>query len=182
MNFDQLVDEVEQADRFRVTVRLLLDATAYNRASDLQIDLDAAMSRPADDDVTVESATSVAQELHDLYEQHPPTIFVFEALTGPEWSEFEAGHDNDRGRDAPFWRDLMGRSCVAPEGASREHFDRLHAKLSVGQWEQLRQGVEAANVGLFDLRPTRAATALLRGMRQNSTSATDGSESLDPTG
>jgi hypothetical protein len=170
-DFEGLVGQVEQQERFRVTVALLLDAAAYNRATDLQLQLEQTMGRPVDDDVTVESATTVAQELHDLYEQHPPTKFVFQALSAREWSEFEAGHDTDRGRDAAFWRDLMGRCCVAPEGASREAFDRLHAALSVGQWEQLRAGAEAANVGLFDLRPTRAATALLRGMRQNSTTA-----------
>ena len=181
-DFDSLVAGVEQQERFRVTVSLLLDAGAYNRASELQMDLDRALAKPADDDVTVESATSVAQQMSDLYEQHPPSVFVFEQLTAAEWSEFEADHDQDRGRDAAFWRDLMGRSCVTPEGASREGFDRLHNRLSVGQWEQLRAGVEAANVGLFDLRPTRAATALLRGSRQNSTSATASSESPDPTG
>ena len=179
-DFDSLVDGVEQQPRFRVTVRLLLDAGAYNRASDLQIALDGVMAKPADDDVTVESATSVAQQLSDLHDQHPPALFVFEQLTAAEWSEFEAEHDTDRGRDAAFWRDLMGRSCVTPEGASREGFDRLHNRLSVGQWEQLRQGVESANVGLFDLRPTRAATALLRGSRQNSTTAPN-EESPDPS-
>jgi hypothetical protein len=173
MDFDSLVSDVEEQPRFRVTVRLLLDAEAYNTATDLQIALDGVMAKPADDDVTVESATSVAQQLSDLYDQHPPTLFVFEQLSAAEWSAFEAEHDADRGRDAEFWRDLMGRSCVVPEGASREGFDRLHNRLSVGQWETLRQGVEQANVGLFDLRPTRAATALLRGMRQNSTTAPD---------
>ena len=169
--FDDLVGQVEEQPRFRVTVRLLLDAAAYNRASDLQVDLDVAMARPADDDITVESAVSVAQELADLFEEHPPATFVFEQLSAAEWSEFEADQPPDRGRDAPFWRDLMARCCIEPEAATREGFDRLHRRLSVGQWEQLRAGVEAANVGLFDLRPTRAATALLRGTRQSLTTA-----------
>jgi len=129
------------------------------------------MARPADDDITVESAVDVAQQLADLFEQHPPATFVFEQLSAAEWSEFEADHGADRGRDAPFWRDLMARCCVEPEQATRDGFDRLHRRLSVGQWEQLRAGVEAANMGLFDLRPTRAATALLRGMRQSLTTA-----------
>lgn len=179
-DLDTLVGQVEEQPRFRVTVRLLLDAAAYNRASDLQADLDAAIAKPADDDITVESAVGVAQQLADLFDQHPPAIFVFEQLSAAEWSEFEADQPGERGRDAPFWRDLMARCCVEPDAATREGFDRLHRRLSVGQWEQLRAGVEAANVGLFDLRPTRAATALLRGTRQNLTTApSEGSD--DPS-
>ena len=182
-DFDELLETVDGQDRFEVPVRLLLDAKAYNRANELN-DLIERLRDPVlsgDDDVTVADSVSEAQrlatEMAELHKSHPATEFRFRQLSADEWADLEAAHPKgDRGRDDPFWVDAMGLSCVKPDGSDAAGFQVLRSKLSAGQYEMLRAGCEAACWGSFDLRPTRAATAILRGMRQNSISATESSE------
>ena len=182
-DFDDLLETVDGQGRFEVPVRLLLDAKAYARSNELNDQIerlrDPVLS--GDDDITVEDSVSEAQrlatEMAELHKQHPPAEFRFRQLSADEWADLETKHPKgDRGRDDPFWIDAMGLSCVAPDGSDAEKFKKLRGMLSAGQWELLRAGCEAACWGSFSLTPTRAATAILRGMRQNSIFATASSE------
>ena len=174
-DFDDLIDDVEQQPKFRVPVRLLLAAAAYNRSNELHTKIEQAAVGGDDDDITADGLEALLDEQQQLYHDHPPTVFVFEQMSAEDWSDLSGDHD-----DADeFWLHAMAASCVEPEGASVDGFRRWKRRLNAGQFEQLRAGCQAANEGLFDLRPTSAASRLLRGLRRNSTTASL-EESPDP--
>ena len=184
--FDDALAEAESQPRFRIPVRLLLDASAYNRAATLQADLDDLVPRLSlakastnGEDVTETSplgrARELAEQLVEVHETHPPTSFVFEALPAKAFSDLDAEHKGDRGPTDDFWCHLMAASCVEPEGSTVEGWQRWRDTLTAGQWDVLRRTCESACLGVFDTRPTRAASALLGGLRQRS-------EQPEPTG
>lgn len=168
--FDDVLAEVEEQPRFRVPVRLLLDADAYNRANTLQAELDDLLPQMAlakhDDsgDVTetspLEAAQQLARELVELHGQHPPTEFVFEALDAETFSDLDATHPGERNMADDFWLHLMAASCVEPEGSTVEGWRRWRKRLSAGQFDHLRRMCEHTNLGLFDTRPTKPASVL----------------------
>lgn len=179
-DFDRLVGQVEEQGRFTRDVRLILDPAAFTQAQELtwQLDRHIHSGHVGDgEDVTGEgSPVGLARRLQELHEVHPERLFRFEARTAAEWTDLAAS-----GPDGPkFWSQVMADSCVifmdepcADERPDVEVFERLRATLTPAQWAALSTEVRMLNEQLFDLRPTRAATALLRGTRPNSTSATD---------
>lgn len=174
-DFDDTLAAAEQQPAFRVPVPVLLDAAAYNRSNELHRRIEQAATQPDDEDITADGILGLLEEQETLHRQHPPTTFVFEQIGAQAWSDLTAEYP----KPDEFWVQAMAASCVEPDGATVEGFARWRNRLSAGQFEQLRAGCQAANEGLFDLRPTSAASALLRRLRQNSTTAPSG-ESPDP--
>lgn len=185
-DFDTLVGQVEGQEPFRLPVRVMLDSAAHAELQRLEAQLERALNRPEDDDITAAGPAAVATQIASLLEEHTPAEFVFQAVPATRWDELVAAHPGSSSDVAPsFWPAVMAECCVSPEGATVEGFAKLvgdgtvESKLNSGQRETLIQAVREVNRGLTDLRPSFAATALIRGTRRNSTTAAP-EESLDP--
>lgn len=165
MNAEDLLRQVREAPRFTIDVGLLLDAAAFEEARALN---DRLMGLAFDDDVTADSPVEIAERLHTLYRESPETTFRLEARTAAEWDELRMTAGDD---DGEFVLHLFAACCVEPSGWTPESVRELRGTLTVGQWATLVAALRQLNEGLFDLRPTSAATALMRGMRQSSTTA-----------
>jgi hypothetical protein len=163
MNAGDLLRQVREAPRFTLDVALLLDAAAFDTARRLN---DRLFALPFDDDVTAESPVAIAEELHELYRETPEQVFRLEARTAAEWDDLRVAAGDD---DGEFVLHLFAASCVEPSGWTPETARELRGTLTVGQWATLVAALRQLNEGLFDLRPTSAATALIRGMRPSST-------------
>lgn len=180
--FSDLVRRVRQQEPFLLPVRLLLDSAAHFELQRLEQRLEAALSRPDDDDVTAIGPVELAGQIAALLDSHEPAEFVFRAVSGMRWDDLVAEHPSEDGRDvrSSFWPVIMAECCVEPEGATVELFAELvgdgetAGSLNSGQRETLMQAVREVNRGLTDLRPSFAATALIRGTRPNSTTAPPG--------
>ena len=165
MNADNLLAQVAAAPRFETEVRLILDPNAYAEARRLN---DRLVTLPLDgDDVTVEGVESLVSRLHEIHRNTPETVFRFAARTASEWEALQVQHKDP----IDFSLALFAESCLEPDGWDLDRARKLYDTLTAGQWAQLLQALLQLNEGLFDLRPTRAATAMMRGMRQNSTTA-----------
>lgn len=165
MDADGLIAQVEAAPRFELEVRLILDPTAYAEARRLN---DRLATLPLDDDdVTVEGVEAIVTRLHEIHRNTPETVFRFAARSASEWDALQTAHPDPM----DFSLALFASSCVEPDGWDLDKARLLYGRLTAGQWATLLQSLLSLNEGLFDLRPTRAATAMMRGMRQNSTTA-----------
>jgi hypothetical protein len=162
MNADSLLAQVEAAPRFELEVRLILDPNAYAEARRLNDRL--ATLHLDGDDVTVEGVEAVVSRLHEIHRNTPETVFRFAARTAAEWEAIQVAHADP----TDFALELFAQSCVEPDGWDRAKARKLYDTLTAGQWAVLLQSLLTLNEGLFDLRPTRAATALMRGMRPSS--------------
>jgi len=171
-DFDALIGQVEGQEPFRLPVRLLLDSAAHAELQRLETQLERALNRPEDADITAVGPSGLATEIANLLEQHEPTEFVFTSVSALRWDELVAAHPSDSSDVSPaFWPAVMAECCVAPEGATLDGFTKLVGKINSGQRETLIQAVREVNRGLTDLRPSLAATALIRGTRRSSTTA-----------
>jgi len=165
MDADSLIAQVAASPRFEIEARLILDPNAYAEARRLN---DRLATLPLDgDDVTVEGVEAIVTRLHDIYRNTPETVFRFAARTASEWEAIQVKYSDA----TDFAIELFAQSCVEPEEWDHGKARQLYDKLAAGQWSALLQAILALNEGMFDLRPTRAATALMRGMRQSSTTA-----------
>lgn len=174
MDFDALVASVEEQPETTVEVRLLLDPDAAARHQALELELATAMNNPGGA-LNERGPGDVADDIRVLMESAEPTVFVFKTVGARQWSQLIAKHppskaDRERYRDVSdaFWPEAMALSCVEPAGATKAGFLTLWDKLSDGQWERLRSACREANVGLFDISPSLAASALLNGRRPKS--------------
>jgi hypothetical protein len=167
VNAADLISQVKQQPRLRMEVGLLLDGTAFAEARRLQDKLSRIQAMPDDDDVTAEGVTEIAERLVQIYRDTPETTFTLEALSASEWEALHREHDDAQ----KFVIALFAACCVEPEGWTVETATELKGTLTAGQWATLVLAMQQLNEGLFDLRPTRAATALTNGMRRNSTTA-----------
>jgi len=163
MNADSLLAQVAAAPRFELDVRLILDPNANSEARRLNhrlttLHLDG-------DDITVEGVESVVTRLHEIHRNTPETVFRFAARTAAEWEAIQVAHPDP----TDFALELFAQSCVEPDGWDHAKARQLYDTLTAGQWSVLLQTLLSLNEGMFDLRPTRAATAMMRGMRQSST-------------
>jgi hypothetical protein len=177
-DFDTLVGQVERQEPFRLPVRLVLDSGAYTELQRLEGELEKVLLGPDDDDVTTVGPEALADQIGTLLRDHRPAEFVFQAVSGVRWDDLVAKHPGTGADVAPsFWPAVMAECCVAPEGATVDGFvalvgdGRVEGKLNSGQRETLIQGVREVNRGLTDLRPSFAATTLIRGTRRNSTTS-----------
>jgi hypothetical protein len=166
VNADDLISQVKGQPRFRLEVGLLLDAAAFEEARELN-DLLARSSVLQDDDVTSEGTEAVTARLMDLYRETPEVKFVLEARSASEWETIRAANPDD----AKFTLALVAACLVEPEGFDAGKVAELRDSLTAGQWFTLASAVRQVNEGLFDLRPTLAATVMMRGMRPNLTTA-----------
>jgi hypothetical protein len=164
VNADDLISQVKGQPRFRMEVGLLLDSVAFAEARDLNDSL----SRWADDgDVTDAGPDAIVKRLRDLYQSTPETRFVLEARNAREWEELQRQYPDV----TEFSIALFAVSCVEPDGWDFEKASDLRESLTAGQWMTLVVALQKVNEGLFDLRPTFAATVMTNGMRQKSTTA-----------
>jgi hypothetical protein len=167
MNADDLIAQVKERPRFRLEVGLLLDTDAFAEARDLNAMLE--QSRFAtDDDVTVAGPQDILDRLLTLYRETPEVRFVLEARSATEWEAIRVAHDGD---DDGFTYRLLSECIVKPEGFTPEKVKDLRDTFTAGQWQSLVAGVRSVNEGLFDLRPTFAATVMMNGMRPKSNTA-----------
>lgn len=174
MDFETLVASVEEQPETTVEVRLLLDPDAAAQHQKLELELADALSNPTGS-LADRGPGDIADDIRNLMESASPTVFVFKTVGARQWSQLIAKHppskaDRERYRDVAdtFWPDAMAASCVEPEGATRDGFVKLWERLSDGQWERLRSACREANVGLFDISPSSAASVLLNGRRLKS--------------
>jgi hypothetical protein len=167
MDADDLLTQVKGQPRFRMEVGLLLDASAFDEARTLNSALQSFSFRD-DDDVTQAGPHDVAQRLLELYRDTPEVTFTLEARTATEWERLRAESEGD---DDRFTVGLLAACIVDPSGWTVAKIADLRDSLTAGQWHALVVGARQVNEGLFDLRPTLAATALMRGMRPNLTTA-----------
>jgi hypothetical protein len=166
VNASDLIAQVKGQPRFRMEVGLLLDAAAFDEARELN-DMLARVSVLQDDDVTSEGAGAVSARLVELYRETPEVRFVLEARSASEWETIRAANTDD----GAFTSALMAACLVEPEGFDAVKVGELRDSLTAGQWFTLVSAVRQVNEGLFDLRPTLAATVMMRGMRPNLTTA-----------
>lgn len=173
-DFDELVEQVEQAPTPTVEVRVLFDPDAAARHRQLEQELDDLVQRPSGS-IDERGPAQVADEIAQLMDTSEPTTFRFQTLGAKTWSDLIAKHppskqERQRGRDVAdsFWPDALAASCVEPEGATRDGFASLWEKLSDGQWERLKAACREANVAEHDIRPSQAASVLLSGRRPKS--------------
>jgi hypothetical protein len=103
----------------------------------------------------------------ELYRDTPEVRFVLEARTASEWEALRTEHQDD----AEFTLALVAACLSEPDGFTVGKVAELRDSLTAGQWFALTSAVRQVNEGLFDLRPTLAATVLTRGMRPKSTTA-----------
>jgi hypothetical protein len=165
MNADDLIRQVKERPRFRMEVGLLLDSDAFAEACRLNDRL--AQWASDSDDVTDEGPESVVARLKELHRTTPEVRFVLEARNAREWEELY--------REYPDVTDLsiglFAACCVEPEGWDFRKAAELRDSLTAGQWTTLIMAVQKVNEGLFDLRPTFAASVMTNGGRQRSTTA-----------
>jgi hypothetical protein len=166
MNADDLIAQVKARPRFRLEVGLLLDAAAFDEARELN-DVLARFQTAKDDDVTAEGTDSIVARLVELHRDTPEVKFVLEARTASEWETIRAAHSDEK----QFTDALVAACLVEPEGFDAGKVGELRDTLTFGQWFSLVSAVRQVNEGLFDLRPTLAATAMMRGMRPTLTTA-----------
>jgi len=165
VNAADLISQVKGQPRLQMEVGLILDGTAFAEARRLQDRLTRIQSMPDDDDVTAEGVHEIASRLVEIYRETPETKFLLEAVSAAEW---EALHREHEGGD-DFTLALFAACCVEPDGWTLDAARELKGTLTAGQWATLVLALQQVNEGLFDLRPTRAATAMMRGTRQNLT-------------
>jgi len=165
VNAGDLLRQVEERPRFEVEVGLLLDSVAFAEARALNDKLERLRWLPDGGDITDGTVTDTAARLVELYEQTPEQRFVLQARTVAEWEAIVSDTEGD------LTERLFAACCVEPEGWTVADVKRLKDSLTIGQWTVLTTALRQVNEGLFDLRPTRAATALTSGMRQRSTTA-----------
>jgi len=167
MNADDLIRQVKDRPRFRMEVGLVLDAVAFAEARRLNDRLARLQTMPDDDDVTAEGAAAISDRLVAIYRETPETRFTLEARSASEWETLHREFADPQ----EFTVALFAASCVEPSGWTLDGARQLKDSLTAGQWATLVLALQQLNEGLFDLRPTRAATAMMTGMRQNSTTA-----------
>jgi len=168
VNAADLISQVKGQPRLQMEVGLLLDGTAFAESRRLQDKMTNLQHSPDnDDDVTVEGLHNIAMRLVEIYENTPETKFLLQALSASEWESLHREWE-DAGE---FTIALFAASCVEPEGWTVKTARELKDTLTAGQWATLVLAMQQLNEGLFDLRPTRAATVLTNGMRQNLTTA-----------
>ena len=166
MNAADLIAQVKQQPRLQMEVGLLLDGTAFAEARRLQDRLSRSELLD-DDDVTSEGLDAVAARLVAIYRETPETKFVLQAVSAVEWEALHREHEDGDG----FTLALFAACCVEPDGFTPESARELKGTLTAGQWATLVLALQQVNEGLFDLRPTRAATARMSGTRQSLTTA-----------
>lgn len=174
MDFETLVASVEEQPETTVEVRLLLDPDAAAEHQKLELELSELLSKPSGS-LGERGPSDVAEDIRVLMDSAEPTVFVFKTVGARQWSQLIAKHppskqDRERFRDVsePFWPEAMAASCVEPSGATVDGFVKLWERLSDGQWERLRGACREANVGVFDISPSLAVSALLNGRRLKS--------------
>jgi len=164
MNADDLIRQVKERPRFRTEVGLLLDTEAHAKARSLNERL---ADIAQDGDVTSEGPEAIYEQLHALYRETPETRFVLEARNAAEWDALYRKHPDV----TEFSVALFAACCVEPEGWTFDKASELRHSLTAGQWTMLVSALQNVNEGLFDLRPTFAATVMSSGMRQKLTTA-----------
>jgi hypothetical protein len=166
VNADDLIRQVKDRPRFRLEVGLLLDSGAFAEARDLNAMLE--QSRFAqEDDVTVAGPQDILDRLLALYRETPEVRFVLEARSATEWETLRTANPDDE----TFTLALLAECVVEPDGFTLDKVRDLRDSLTAGQWQALVAGVRSVNEGLFDLRPTFAASVLMSGGRQKSNTA-----------
>jgi hypothetical protein len=165
MNADDLIRQVKEQPRFRMEVGLLLDSDAFAEACRLNDRL--AQWASDGDDVTDEGPESVVARLKELHRNTPEVRFVLEARNAGEWETLYREHPDVTDLSIG----LFAACCVEPAGWDFEKASELRDSLTAGQWATLVAAIQKVNEGLFDLRPTFAATVMAGGMRQNLTTA-----------
>ena len=173
MNADDLISQVKERPRFRLEVGLLLDSVAFAEARALNDRLAAWQDTG---DVTDVGPDEIVDRLNVLHRDTPETRFVLEARNAAEWEELNREHTDP----VEFSLALFAQSCVEPDGWTVEKARELRDGLTAGQWATIMLAMQRVNEGLFDLRPTLAATVMTNGMRRNSTIAPR-EESVIPT-
>jgi hypothetical protein len=163
VNAADLIAQVREQPRLQMEVGLLLDGTAFAEARRLQDRMSRLQNLPDDDDVTAEGLYEIAKRLVEIYRETPETKFLLQALSAAEWEALHTKHSDS----GDFVIALFAACCVEPEGWTLETAKDLKGTLTAGQWATLVLALQQLNEGLFDLRPTRAATVLTNGMRQN---------------
>lgn len=168
MEADDLLAQVGRQPRFSLDVSLILDASAFAEARALNDELERARLGNAGDDgdITDRPITEVAERLYEIYRDTPEVVFHLEARNAIEWEEIAKANEGD---DFPLA--LFAASCTDPSGFDIDSVRKLKSSLTPAQWQTLVVAVRQLHEGLFDLRPTRAATAVMRGMRLSSTTA-----------
>ena len=167
MNADDLISQVKEQPRFRLEVGLLLDSAAFAEARDLNSLLEQFRFRQ-DDDVTSVGPEDVMRRLIELHRETPEVRFTLEACSASQWDGLR---DRSAGDDDRFTLMLLAECIVKPEGFTEDKVRELRDTFTAGQWQALVAGVRSVNEGLFDLRPTFAASVLMSGMRQKSATA-----------
>jgi hypothetical protein len=163
VNAADLIAQVKEQPRLRMEVGLLLDGTAFAEARRLQDRLARMQHHPDDDDVTVGGVGEIVARLEEIYRETEETVFALEALSASEWETLHSKHDSVH--DFPIA--LFAACCKEPDGWTFETARDLKGTLTAGQWATLVLALQQLNEGLFDLRPTRAATGRMHGTRQN---------------
>jgi hypothetical protein len=165
MNADDLIRQVKEQPRFRMEVGLLLDSDAFAEACRLNDRL--AQWASDDDDVTDEGPEALVERLRVLHRETPEVRFVLEARNAGEWEALY--------REYPDVTDLsiglFAACCVEPAGWDFRKAAELRDSLTAGQWTTLVMAIQKVNEGLFDLRPTFAASVMTSGGRQRSSIA-----------
>ena len=164
MNADDLIRQVKERPRFRLEVGLLLDTDAFAEARALNERL---ANFRDDGDVTAEGPDSIVERLHELHRTVPETRFVLEARNAPEWEALNREWTDP----TEFSVALFAECCVEPAGWDYRKAEELRQTITAGQWATLVMAMQRVNEGLFDLRPTFAATVMTNGMRPKSTIA-----------
>lgn len=174
--FDDLVTDVEEQPTVTVPVKILLDPDASAKHQQLEQELADMLNRPGGD-ISERGPAQIADDLRDLMDGAKYRTFVFATVGAKKWSDLIAKHppsdaQRKRGLDvAPtFWPEAMAAACTEPEGATLKGFQALWDKLSSGQWDRLIGGCRQANAEDMDIRPSQAASVLIRGQRPKSES------------
>jgi hypothetical protein len=165
VNASDLISQVKERPRFRMEVGLLLDSGAFAEACELNDRL----ARWAGDgeDVTDSGPEWIVDRLKELHRETPEVRFVLEARNAPEWEGLYRKYPDV----TDFSVGLFAACCVEPEGWDFGKAAELRESLTAGQWTTLVAALQRVNEGLFDLRPTLAATVMTSGMRRNLTTA-----------
>lgn len=161
MNAADLISQVKERPRFRMEVGLLLDSVAFAEALDLN---DRLARWQDDDDVTSEGPQVIVDRLRQLHRETPEVRFIVEARNASEWEALHRDHPDA----IEFSIGLFAVSCVEPEGWDFAQASELRDSLTAGQWQTLVVALQKVNEGLFDLRPTFAASVMTEGMRRSS--------------
>jgi hypothetical protein len=165
VNADDLIRQVKDRPRFRMEVGLLLDSGVFAEACELNDRL--AKWATSEGDVTDAGPEWIVDRLRQLHRETPEVKFVLQALSATEWEDLYRKYPDV----ADFSVALFAACCVEPDGWEFAGAQELKDSLTAGQWTTLVTALQRVNEGLFDLRPTLAATVMTSGMRQNSTTA-----------